>query len=123
MGKVVTLSNGERRRARTSLPFGLAVRELLEEHSITTPIGNPDWAAFARRCGLNYESLRKSVVGNRQPPAHLMEAVADELGLSPEYFVEYRLNLARDQFDVNKVGLEAAARNLDAFVRSLEQED
>lgn len=122
MSNVISLPNAERRRARTTLPFGKALRELLEAADITTPIGNPDWPAFAQRAGLNYESLRKTVVGNRLPAMHIMEAAADELGLSPEYFVEYRIALAREQFDIGKVGLEAAAANLERYVRATERD-
>ena len=40
VAKVVALNDKERRRRTTRLPFGQALRELLEEANITTPIGN-----------------------------------------------------------------------------------
>lgn len=122
VAKVVALNDKERRRRTTRLPFGQALRELLEEANITTPIGNPDWAGFASSAGVNYESMRKSVVGNRQPPTQLMEAVADALDMSPAYFLEYRIAQARQMFDVNVVGLEQAAANLERFARDLEND-
>lgn len=122
MAKVVALNDKERKRRTTQLPFGRAMRELLEQANITTPIGNPDWAGFAHSAGVNYESLRKSVVGNRQPPVQMMEAVADALDLSPAYFLEYRIAQARQMFDVSVVGLEQAAANLERFARELDDE-
>jgi transcriptional regulator with XRE-family HTH domain len=112
LGTVATLENGERRRRRSSKPFGRALRELLEEANITTPIGNPDWSSFAKRIGTNYESLRKAVAGERQPPRQLMESVAEELAVDARYFAEYRLLVARDLFDVGKVGFDSALEHL-----------
>lgn len=115
MGEVVTLDNGELQRRRSRRPFGAALRELLVEQDITTPIGNPDWAGFAGRLGVNYESLRKAVAGERQPPRALMETVAGELGVDARYFVEYRALLARERYDIGTVGFEEALKNLERW--------
>jgi transcriptional regulator with XRE-family HTH domain len=117
---VIRLENGERLRRRSERPFGAALRELLTEADITTPIGNPDWAGFAKRAGVNYESLRKSVAGERpMPPRELIVAVAGELAVDPLYFVEYRLMEARRRFDPREVGYEEAVRNLERWADEL----
>jgi transcriptional regulator with XRE-family HTH domain len=115
VGQVLELENGERRKRRSAYAFGRALRELLEEANITTPIGNPDWAGFAKRIDTNYESLRKAVAGERQPPRVLMELVADELNVDARYFAEYRLLVSRELFDPAKVGLDEALANLERF--------
>lgn len=117
--EVVSISNGERAKRRATRPFGAALRELLLELDITTPVGNPDWAGFANRVGVNYESLRKAVAGERVPPETLMESVARELEVSPLYFVEYRLLEARKRYDVREVGFEDALRNLERWAEEL----
>jgi hypothetical protein len=45
--------------------FGVMVRTLINAN-IVTRLGNPDWPNLASRMpGVNYESLRKAVVGER----------------------------------------------------------
>jgi hypothetical protein len=96
-----------------SQPFGIALRDLLMAHGVTTRIGNPDWAGFAQRLpGIHYETLRKAVTGERYPAAKIIEAVSDVLGVEPATFAEYRLWVVQRQFDPNTVGLERALKNV-----------
>jgi hypothetical protein len=95
-------------------PFGAVLRDLLLYRGVTTRMGNPDWAGFAQQLsGIHYETLRKAVVGERQPAPKLVEAVSDALGVEPDAFVEYRLWDARRRLDPQEVGLEQAMKNLD----------
>lgn len=103
----------------TNEAFPVALRELLIEHDYTTSSGRPNWAAFAARLDVHYETLRRAVAGERPPTARLMEACALALSIRPEYFLEYRAYLARRDFDPNEVGLEQVIRNLHAWTAAL----
>ena len=100
--------------------FGDTLLDLLRETAeFRTSMGTPNVAAFARVLdGVHYETLRKVLAGEREPSADLMEKVAHALGVSPEHFVEYRLWVARRQFDVREVGYEQALENLRAWAES-----
>ena len=80
--------------------FGVMVRTLLIDAGIVTRMGNPDWTSLAARMpDVNYESLRKAVVGERVPSEKIMLATAQALGVKPKVFVEYQLLKARRSFD------------------------
>lgn len=96
--------------------FGAIVRDLLIERDFVTGMGNPNWSGFAAQLeGVNYESLRKAVTGERHPAPKIMEAVASSLGVDPSIFWEYQLYEAQKQFDPKIVGDEAALANLQAW--------
>jgi lambda repressor-like predicted transcriptional regulator len=96
--------------------FGAIVRDLLIERDFVTGMGNPNWSGFAAQLdGVNYESLRKAVTGERHPAPKIMEAVASSLGVDPSIFWEYQLYEAQKQFDPKVVGDEAALANLQAW--------
>jgi hypothetical protein len=102
--------------SQPSRPFGIALRDLLIAHGVTTTMGNPDWAGFVQQLpGVHYETLRKAVTGERYPAAKVIEAVSDALSVEPDTFAEYRLWRAQRQFDPKEVGLERALKNLDAW--------
>jgi hypothetical protein len=98
--------------------FGRIVRDLLIERGYTTPIGNPDWARFARDIDVNYETLRKAVTRERVPSVKLMERVGAQLGVEPMIFWEFELARARQSFDVRHVGDEEAFANLQRWLAS-----
>ena len=99
---------------QTNLPaFGAALRTLLIDAGIVTRMGNPDWTDLVRQMrGVNYESLRKAIVGERAPSEKIMLATAEALGVKPTVFVEYRLLKARDALDPEQVGWTAATNAL-----------
>jgi hypothetical protein len=100
----------------TSERFAAALAELLVERDYGTNSGRPNWSAFASELhDVHYETLRRVVTGQRQPSPHLIEESARVLGVRPDYFLEYRLYLARQQLDPAVVGLERAARNLQSW--------
>jgi hypothetical protein len=104
--------------------FGVALRDLLIEREVTTPMGNPDWAGLAQMMdGIHYETLRKAVTGERHPAPKVIEAVSDALGVRPEFFAEYRLWKAQRQFDPREVGLDTALKNLQAWSEGLVEPD
>jgi hypothetical protein len=99
-------------RTSTKL-FGVALRDLLIEREVTTPMGNPDWAGFAQLLpDIQYESLRKAVTGERIPSPKIIEAVSDALSIDPTAFVEYRLQAAQRAFDPRVVSLDSALATL-----------
>jgi hypothetical protein len=96
--------------------FGVTVRTLLIDAGIVTRMGNPDWTALARKMrGVNYESLRKAVVGERAPSEKIMLATAQALGVKPTIFAEYRLLMARRSLDPDHVGWSAATKVLNRW--------
>lgn len=103
-------------------PFGQVLRDLLIEREITTGMLNPNWSAFAEMMpDVHYETLRKAVTGNRQPPPALMERCAAALGVEPSVFSEYRLWQAQRMFDPREVGLSQAEENLRLFTEARER--
>jgi hypothetical protein len=96
--------------------FGIALRDLLIERGITTRLGSPDWPGFsARMPDVHYETLRKAVTGDRPVAPKIIEGVAKELNLSPEFFAEYRLWQVRCTFDPASVGADTAIGNLERW--------
>jgi hypothetical protein len=95
------------------------VRDLLIERGIVTAMGNPNWSAFSMQLGgVQYESLRKAVTGERRPSPKIMETVAEALDVEPGQFIEYQLWLAQRAFDPAEVGEEEAFANLTAWMKT-----
>jgi hypothetical protein len=99
--------------------FGRAMSNLVRDAGNTgwlTSAGNPNWHVFANELdGVHYETLRKALAGEREPTPAVMEECARVLDIDPRYFVEYRLNEARELFDPRNVGLERALENFDRW--------
>src|ERR1044072_7284099 len=96
----------ERRTAQSDAHFGDALRDLVQQmgdERFFSPNRNINWMEFVKAelepRGVKYETLRKAIAGERSPGAHLIETVAEAVGVRPEYFVEYRLAQALRQFD------------------------
>lgn len=101
----------------TADPFPLALRELVIENDYVTQTGKPSWAAFAAELeGFHYESIRRVAAGRRYPSMRLIEECARVLRVRPQYFVEYRVHLARREFDLRVVGFERARENLELWI-------
>ena len=99
--------------------FGAMLRALLINAGIVTRMGNPDWTGLVRQMqGVNYESLRKAVVGERPPSEKIMTAAAAALDVKPTVFTEYRLHEARRSFDPDQVGWSAAMKALSRWEAS-----
>lgn len=100
-------------------PFGAVVRDLLIERGVTTPMGNPNWSGFVQDLeGVQYETLRKAVTGERRPSVKLMEQVAQALGVEAGDFYEYQLWQAQRAFDPAEVGDDTAFANLVEWIAS-----
>lgn len=96
--------------------FGAKLRELLINAGIVTRMGNPDWTGLVRQMqGVNYESLRKAVVGERPPSEKIMTAAAEALDVEPTAFVEYQLLQARRALDPDQAGWKAATKALERW--------
>jgi len=113
---LVAISEGEKITIQSERPFVDALVELVTESDYVTSLGTPNMSAFARSAGISYETLRKVMQGKRGLTNDLMERAALALGVRPQYFLEYRLNEAREMFDVETVGPEKAAENLMRWV-------
>jgi transcriptional regulator with XRE-family HTH domain len=119
---LTSLGSGPRLRLmETAEPFPLALRELVIENDYVTQTGKPNWAAFAAEFeDMQYESIRRVAAGRRYPSARLIEECARVLRVRPEYFVEYRIHLARREFDPRLVGFERARANVDLWFAAKE---
>lgn len=96
--------------------FRDALRELVIASGHVTKTGNVNWHGFASEVdGFHYETLRKVLAGERRVTPAVVKAVATALDVSPDYFVEFRLEQIRRCFDVTQVGFEDASRNLKHF--------
>jgi anthranilate phosphoribosyltransferase len=74
----------------TSKPFAEALEELLRQES-GDPRARINLTEFFRRVdGWKYETLRKQIVSERTLQPEAIEAMAEALGVAPEYFQEYR---------------------------------
>jgi phage gp37-like protein len=94
-------------------PFRDALHELVDEAGYVTKTGNTNWHSFATYvAGYHYETLRKVLAGQRSATSQIMEATSAALGVRADYFVEYRLHLARTLLDETEIGFDAAARAL-----------
>lgn len=74
-------------------PFGEALHELLlaDGDIYVSAGGNVKWATFAHVLhGVSYDTLRRTVRGERTPTPALMEECARALQVWPTYFAEYR---------------------------------
>lgn len=97
----------------TTEPFPLALRELVLDNDFVTLTGKPNWAALASELeGVHYETLRQAATVRRQPTPRLIEECARVLRVRPEYFLEYRIHMARRELDPSAVGLERVLENL-----------
>lgn len=106
----------------TANPFPLALRELVIENDYVTQTGKPNWAAFAAELeDFHYESIRRVAAGRRFPSPRLIEECARVLRVRSEYFVEYRIHLARRELDPRVVGFARARANLALWLAAKRQ--
>jgi hypothetical protein len=102
----------------TTMPFPLALRELVIENDFVTQTGKPNWSALASELdGVHYETLRQAATGRRRPSPRLIEECARALRVRPEHFLEYRIYLAQRAFDPRAVGHASALENLALWAR------
>jgi transcriptional regulator with XRE-family HTH domain len=100
------------------IPFGVRLRDLLQERGITTGMGNANFKAFAELLPtIHYETLRKQVSGERPVGIETMREAADALNVPPETFDEFALWEAQKDFDPREVGVDQALANLEAWSR------
>lgn len=100
-------------------PFGVKLRDLLQERGITTGMGNANFKAFAELLPtIHYETLRKQVSGERPVGIDTMKETAEALNIPPTTFDEYALWDAQRDFDPREVGTEQALANLEAWGRT-----
>ena len=98
------------------IPFGVRLRDLLQERGITTGMGNANFKAFAELLPtIHYETLRKQVSGERPVGIDTMRESAEALNVPPETFAEFALWEAQRDFDPREVGVEQALVNLERW--------
>lgn len=101
---------------RKFIPFGVKLRDLLQEKGITTGMGHANFKAFAELLpSIHYETLRKQISGERPVGIQTMRESAEALGVPPETFDEYALAQAQRDFDPREVGAEQALENLERW--------
>lgn len=71
------------RQHRTEKEFGEELRALLDQRGISL-------RKFAKAVGVPQPYLSRTLSGERPPSMKLLTGAADELGLRPDYFAEYR---------------------------------
>jgi hypothetical protein len=82
--------NKENQKTRTNRPFAEALGDLLRIKQ-QDPLGMISLRAFfAHIPGYSYDALRKMVRGQLALQPQAIEAMAHELGVDAEYFLEYR---------------------------------
>lgn len=112
-------------RPVTDKPFGRALAELLRQREeFLTLTGNINWRLVAERLhGVHYETLRKSVAGDREPTVNLIEQSAQLAGVEPDFFVEWHTAQIVEGFNVKKVGWEESKRNVLLFLEAKKRAD
>lgn len=90
-------------------PFHDALADLLGEQEVS----QSELARRVRGRGWGSKSAVNLLArGELEPTIKAMSAIAKALTVSPEYFAEYRLAVARQRLDPRAVGLATALRNL-----------
>ena len=64
--------------------FGTALKEIIEKKKIKL-------RSLANKTNLNYSYFSKLKKRKSYPPISTIELISDGLGISPEYFMEYRI--------------------------------
>lgn len=70
--------------------FGIALKELLEQKKIKL-------RSLANKTNLNYSYFSKLKKRESSPPISTIELISGGLGISPEYFMEYRIHKIEKQ--------------------------
>jgi len=104
-----SLSETERRTVDVAglgtMPFGLSVRALLAEEELTQ-------GELAEAVGYSQGELSHILNGHRRLRVDLLVLIAQGLGVSPEFFLAYRLLLLAEWFRDHPSELDAALETL-----------
>lgn len=102
--------------AEDDRPFAERLHAIVAAQGTTNRVGNVVWTQFAEKLPtIHYETLRKLLAGERALDVETIEEIAQAAGVPPETFIEYRVLLARQLFDVRAVGYDQAVANLRAY--------
>lgn len=107
----------ETRAMLSKRPFGETLQSILDEEQISQ-------RELGRRCvsesdwGSN-RTIAQLVRGELRPSLVAMENIAKALRIDPATFAEYRLVVARNRLDPDKVGLKRALKTLAVFEQAL----
>lgn len=103
-------------------PFGEALQAVFRmRRQFLHNNGNVNWRAAAQAVpDVSYETLRKAVSGERVPSADLVNRVAEAYGLPTHYFLEARLDAARQELDPRRVGVRRAVEALKAWEEAMQ---
>jgi len=128
----------------TNEPFEVALRRLLEERDLSIrglakrtaerhPAPEGEWSKLAsvrpdlrranydRSPGLTHPYLGMLLRGELPTSPRACEIIADALNIQPEYFAEYRLDVARERLDWRGPDPETRHRRLALALRTLEE--
>ena len=94
-------------------PFGEALRLLMKTQRVSYR-GLADATISIDGKGITHAHINMLANGHDRPSLRAMELLAHALGVTPDYFAEYRLAAAMRELDPTEVGLEQALENLNA---------
>jgi transcriptional regulator with XRE-family HTH domain len=94
-------------------PFGETLRALMDARGLTYRELAEETRLVDGK-GMTHAYINMLVKGRDKPSLRAMELVAQACGVKPDYFAEYRLNVAMRELDPAEVGLERALENLNA---------
>lgn len=101
----------------SSKPFGQTLRALMDVRGITYRELAEETRLIDGK-GMTHAYINMLVKGRDKPSVRAMELIAQACGVKPDYFAEYRLNVAMRELDPAQVGLERALENLNARLES-----
>lgn len=113
------------------IPFHVVLQQLRDERDMNLEdVGfgvrrrAKELGLAEKRLGISYSSLQKHAAGAAKgpPSRHLMELVAEVLGVEPFVFAEYWLARARALLDEREVGLEEALKNFTRLELALQEQ-
>ena len=99
--------------AESNRPFGEALRLLMKDRRFSYR-GLAEATSSIDGKGMTHAHINMLANGHDKPSIRAMELLAHALGVSPDYFAEYRLATAMRELDPTEVGLEQALENLNA---------
>jgi transcriptional regulator with XRE-family HTH domain len=103
--------------ATSTKPFGETLRALMDARGITYRELAEETRLVDGK-GMTHAYINMLVKGRDKPSVRAMELIAEACGVKPDYFAEYRLNVAMRELDPAEVGLERALQNLNARLES-----
>lgn len=92
-------------------PVTVVLRQLLDERGATLRgIASRTRELDETGKGMNHTYISAVLNGRESPSPRSLELIARALDISPEFFIEYRIEKLREAINPRVVGIEVAAR-------------